>query len=290
MNFQNIDFFHFKFDLSHIHLGMKVFDVFPGAQNYKKSYFFKLGKWPWGSDPPWPPIDFWQIWSQRSQNFSPSFEYFFWKNNFFLIFWPLLGHFLVQQKFLITPFLAPGQFTTENKAIFGPNQQFFLRQKFDRKGVKYHQNIFGECSLGSKEHLKFWSFWPLTSHPIRGHVFFFLVTSGDLQAEVTSEVTRKRSPEVTRLSEKLQKKTWFLRSEVTRGHQGFDKKFNFSCLLRTIVGMKYFCFTINSYILQRWNVRSTSLTWNSHHIIIFNVGPLCLLPSKRHLQLFNKKH
>ena len=101
-----------------------------------------------------------KLWSQRSQNlFFPSFEYFFWKK---LIFWPLLGHFLVQQKFLITPFLAPGQFTTENRAIFGPNQQFFLRQKFDRKGVKNHQNIFGECSLGSKEHLKFWSFWPLT--------------------------------------------------------------------------------------------------------------------------------
>ena len=103
-------------------------------------------------------IDFVQLWSQRSQNlFFPSFEYFFWKKNF-LIFWPLLDHFLVQQKFLITPFLAPGQFTTENRAIFGPNQQFFLRQKFDRKGVKNHQNIFGECSLGSKEHLKFWSF------------------------------------------------------------------------------------------------------------------------------------
>ena len=103
-----------------------------------------------------------KLWSQRSQNlFFPSFEYFFWKK-FFLIFWPLLGHFLVQQKFLITPFLAPGQFTTENRAIFGPNQQFFLRQKFDRKGVKNHQNIFGECSLGSKEHLKFWSFLTLS--------------------------------------------------------------------------------------------------------------------------------
>ena len=106
-----------------------------------------------------PKIDFGQKWSQRSQNlFFPSFEYTFWKNKIFLIFWPLLDHFLVQQKFLITPFLAPGQFTTENRAIFGPYQQFFLRQKFDRKGVKNHQNIFGECSLGSKEHLKFWSF------------------------------------------------------------------------------------------------------------------------------------
>ena len=89
----------------------------------------------------------------------------FSKKKFLLIFWPLLGHFLVQQKFLITPFLAPGQFTTENKAIFGSNQQFF-RQKFDRKGVKYHQNIFGECSLGSKEHFIFWKFLTLTPpHP-----------------------------------------------------------------------------------------------------------------------------
>ena len=137
-----------------------------GVKKSKKIYFFKknirkMGKKNFGTSGTIlkKKIDFLKLWSQRSQNlFFPSFEYTFWKNKFFLIFWPLLDHFLVQQKFLITPFLAPGQFTTENRAIFGPYQQFFLRQKFDRKGVKNHQNIFGECSLGSKEHLKFWSF------------------------------------------------------------------------------------------------------------------------------------
>ena len=34
----------------------------------------------------------------------------------------------------------------------------FLRQKFDRKVVKNHQSILEESSLGSKEHLKCWSF------------------------------------------------------------------------------------------------------------------------------------
>ena len=42
----------------------------------------------------------------------------------------------MQQKFLITPFLAPGQFTTENKAIFGPNQRFFLGKNLTGRGSK----------------------------------------------------------------------------------------------------------------------------------------------------------
>ena len=110
----------------------------------------------------------------------PIFRIFFLKKKFFLIFWPLLGHFLVQQKFLITPILAPGQFTTENKAILGPNQQFFLRQKFDRKGVINHQNIFGECSLGSKDHLIFLTLtppWPPPHPPGGGGGVRFLDTS-----------------------------------------------------------------------------------------------------------------
>ena len=71
--------------------------------------------------PPRPPKSILGKYGPRGPKiFFPIFRIFF-LNFFFLIFWPLLGHFLVQQKFLITPFLAPGQFTTENRAIFGPN-------------------------------------------------------------------------------------------------------------------------------------------------------------------------
>ena len=74
------------------------------------------------------------------------FRIFFLRKKFFLIFWPLLGHFLVQQKFLITPFLAPGQFTTENKAIFGPNQQFFWGKNLTGRGSNIIK-IFSESVL-----------------------------------------------------------------------------------------------------------------------------------------------
>ena len=40
---------------------------------------------------------------------------------FFYIFWPLFGHFLVQQKIWATTFLAPVQFTTKNMVILAQN-------------------------------------------------------------------------------------------------------------------------------------------------------------------------
>ena len=51
-----------------------------------------------------------------------------------------------------------------------------------------------------------------------GNMFFFLVTSGDLHPEVTSEVTSLRSPEVTSFLEILQEKicTFFKFSKLSR--------------------------------------------------------------------------